>query len=116
MNNKGQVLVIFVIILPIFLILLTLLIDLGLMSIEKRKIENNTYDAILYYLENKDDKNIEEKTKKLLKENINDIDIEINDLLDYIEIKVKKQYKNILNDEIIVIYKGIKEDNRIIKG
>ena len=52
MNNKGQTLVIFVIILPILLIMLTLIVDLGFMYIEKRNIENNVSDSLEYYLVN----------------------------------------------------------------
>lgn len=117
MNNKGQVLVIFVILLPIFLMILALVIDLGLLSIEKRKISNNTYDAVEYYLEGND----KEKTIKLLEDNLDDIDIKINETNDYVEIIVTKEYKSlytiISNDqEVNVTYKGIKETKEIIKG
>lgn len=117
MNNKGQVLVIFVILLPILLMILSLVIDLGLLSIEKRKIENNLYDAVEYYLES----NNKEKTISLLNNNLNDIDIKINDNNDYVEIIVTKNYKGLYtiisnNQEIKIIYKGIKETKEIIKG
>lgn len=117
MNNKGQVLVIFVILLPILLMILSLVVDLGLLSIEKRKIDNNTYDAVEYYLES----NNKEKTISLLNDNLNDIEIKINDNDDYIEIIVTKNYKGLYtiisnNQEIKIIYKGIKETKEIIKG
>lgn len=121
MNNKGQTLVIFVIILPIILILLTLVVDLGLLHIEKRKIENNVLDASDYYLENINDVDIKNKVENLLNKNIKDIDkISINEESDYIEIKVTKKNNslyNIISDkEIIVIYKIDKVNKRIIKG
>jgi len=116
MNNKGQVLIIFVIMLPIFLLLVTFIIDLGMLSIEKRKISNNAYDAVNYYLENFN----KEKTIKLLEDNLQNIDIEIFDNAEYVEITVKKEYKGIFNiiydNEIIITYKGIKENKEIIKG
>jgi len=116
MNNKGQVLIIFVIMLPIFLLLVTFIIDLGMLSIEKRKISNNAYDAVNYYLENFN----KEKTIKLLEDNLQNIDIEIFDNAEYVEITVKKKYKVIFNiiydNEIIITYKGIKENKEIIKG
>ena len=114
MNNKGQVLVIFVVMLPIILIVLALVVDLGLMSLEKRNISNNTMEAIEYYLESND----REKTKKLLNENIDDIEISIIDNNSYVEITVKKNYKGLLRKEdvIEITYKGIKEDKSIIKG
>ena len=122
MNNKGQTLVIFVIILPILLIMLTLIIDLGFMYIEKRNIENNVYDSVKYYLENIDEEDIDIRVNKLLNKNIKDIDkLIIKEENDYVEIKVSKVRKSIYsiitNDtKISVKYKGYKEDRRIIKG
>ena len=122
MNNKGQTLVIFVIILPILLIMLTLIIDLGFMYIEKRNIENNVYDSVEYYLENIAEEDINNKVNKLLDKNIKDIDkLIINDEEEFVEIKVSKIRKSIYsiiinNTEISVKYKGYKESKRIIKG
>ena len=116
MNNKGQVLIIFVILLPIFLLIFTFIIDLGLLSIEKRKISNNIYDALEYYLDNID----KEKTIKLLEKNLDNIEIDIIDDADYVEIIVSKKYKGIYNviydNEINITYKGNKETKEIIKG
>ena len=122
MNNKGQCLVVFIIILPILLMILTLIIDLGFMYIEKRNIDNNCYDAVEYYLENIDKEDIDNKVNKLLNENIKNIDeILIKNEEDYVEISIKKNRKSIYsiisnNTEIKIVYKGIKEDKRIIKG
>lgn len=114
MNNKGQVLVLFVIILPIILLLLTFIIDIGLMSIEKRKISNNTYDAVEYYLKENDI----EKTKKLLNNNLKDITVDIKTDNENVLISVVKRYKGIfkLNNEINITYKGNINNKRIIKG
>ena len=121
MNNKGQTLVTFIIILPILLIILALVIDLGFLYMEKRNIDNNVYDSVEYYLNNISDKKIEEKTKKMLNKNIDDIDkIIILEKEDYIEINVSKDIKNIYSilkhTEINITYKGIKESKEIIKG
>ena len=122
MNNKGQTLVIFVIILPILLIMLTLVIDLGFLYIEKRNIENSVYDSVEYYLENIDDEDIDAKVNKLLNKNIKNIEkLVINDTEEYIEIKILKIresiYSIIINDtEINVHYKGFKNNKKIIKG
>jgi hypothetical protein len=122
MNSRGQTLVMFVIILPILLVMLTLVIDLGFMYIEKRNIENNVYYSLEYYLENIDAEDINNKVNKLLNKNIKDIDeLIINEEEDYIEIKLSKIRKSIYsiitNDtEISVNYKGYKENKRIIKG
>ena len=116
MNNKGQVLVIFVILLPIFLMILTFVIDLGMLSIEKRKCDNNTYDAIEYYL----DSNNKEKTIKLIENNIEDVSVDIIDSENSVKISVSKEYKGIYNiiydNEIKITYIGNKETKKIIKG
>ena len=52
MNNKnGQVLVAFMLMLPLILLFLGLIIDIGLVFIEKRKIENNIKSVISYRFE-----------------------------------------------------------------
>jgi len=121
MNNKGQVLVSFIILLPLILLLFTIVIDLGFMYIEKRNISNNTRDAVEYYLKNKDNPNVVENTKKLLNKNISDIEININSDNDYVEITISKNHKGIFNilksnSEISITYKGNKNDNKVIKG
>ena len=116
MNSRGQVLVIFVILLPIFLMIFTFVIDLGMLSIEKRKIDNNTYDALECYL----DSNDKDKTIKLIENNIEDIEVEIIDSENSVEISVSKEYKGIYNiiydNEIKITYIGNKETKKIIKG
>lgn len=121
MNNKGQTLVVFVLILPVLLFIFTLVIDIGFVSISKRNINNNLYDASKYYLNNIEDIEVESKTKKLLNKNIKDIDeIIIEDKGSYISINLKKDIKGIYsfvsNIEIDLTYKVIKESKEIIKG
>lgn len=120
MNNKGQVLVIFVILLPIFLLLLTFVVDYGLLSIEKRKVDTNTHDAIEYYLENIDDHDVYNKTMKLIESNLKDVEINIKDGNEFVEISVKSNYKslfkNIIKEDLTIKYKGIKSSKEIIKG
>ena len=122
MNNKGQTLILFVIMLPILLIILTLVIDLGFLYIEKRNISNNVKDSIKYYLDNEYDLDIALKTERLLNENIEDIEkIIINNQASYVEITVIKNkkglYSNILkNYKIEITYKGYKNDKKVIKG
>lgn len=122
MNNKGQTLVIFIIILPVLLMIFTLIVDLGFLHIEKRNIDNNVYDSVEYYLDNITDQNIENKVNKLLNKNIKDIDdIVINETDEYIEIKVSKTRKSLFSiitkdNDITITYKGIKESKKIIKG
>ena len=100
----------------IILIVLGIVIDVGLLSIEKRKIDNNTYDALEYYLdsENKD------KTIKLIEDNVEDVFIELTDAENNVYISVNKKYKGIFNiiydDNIEINYIGNKETKKIVKG
>lgn len=121
LNNKGQVLVIFVILLPIFLIIITGLVDIGLLSYNKKKLDSNTYDAVEYYLDNCEDTNVINNTKALLNKNLKDIDINIDDNNDTVKIKVEKEYNSIYsvirNKEVITsVYVGNKETKKIKKG
>ena len=120
-NNKGQVLVAFVILLPIFLIILTGLVDVCILNLEVKKINNNTHDAVEYYLDNLDDENVLDDTKALLNKNLKKIDITITDKEDIVTIKVVKNYKSIYsviskNEKLTSIYTGNKETKKIIKG
>lgn len=122
MNNKGQTLVIFVIVLPILLIMFTLIIDLGFLYIEKRNISNNVYDSVEYYLENIDDEEVKNDVEKLLNKNIKNIeDIKIKENEEYVEIYLTKTRKSLYSiithdTKISVNYIGYKENKEIIKG
>ncbi len=120
MNNKGQVLVLFVLLIPIIIILFALVIDLGFLSIEKRSISNNLSDAVTYYLNNIDETDISKRVKKLLNENLDNINIDIKEDEKSVEIIVSKEYKSIFNifskKDISITYKGFKDTNKVIKG
>ena len=118
MNNKGQVLVIFIIIIPILLLLVTLVVDLGLLYKEKQSISNNIKNALEYYLDSKDS-NALENMKELLNQNIKESKIDIKDEEEYIEITVSKKWNSLSikkDEEIIITYKCIKNSKEIIKG
>lgn len=120
MNNKGQVLVIFVILLPILLMIMSLIIDLGLLYIDKRDISNNVYDATFYYLNNINKESVKNDTITFLNKNIDNIKINIEENNDYITINVKKERKSYsiikINNEINITYKGNKLTKEITKG
>ena len=121
LNNKGQVLVVFIILLPIFLIILTGLIDICILNLEVKKLNTNTYDAVEYYLDNYEDSSVLNNTKALLNKNLKDIDINISDNEDSVTIKVTKNYKSIYSviskkEKLTSIYVGNKNTKKIIKG
>jgi len=69
-NKKGQVLVLFVLLIPILLSCLTLVIDVGINYNTKRKVSNVTKDILEYGLNNIQNNNIEKEMQKLFKENL----------------------------------------------
>ena len=119
MNSKGQVLICFVLILPIVFMVFALVINLGLLSIEKRKITNTIKNSITYGLKHIDDENIEGTLRELIKKNIDDID-ELIVFVDnnYISVKVSKKYNGILkylsSEDIKLSYNGNITDSKII--
>ena len=54
MNNKGQSLVLFVVIMPIILLMFVLVYDIGNAMYEKNKLSNVSYMVIDYALDNMD--------------------------------------------------------------
>ena len=77
MNNRGQTLVMFILMLPLLLIVLCLVVDIGMLSLEKKKLENTLKDAIYYELNNQetDSNMIKNRLTNTLSKNINNIKI-----------------------------------------
>jgi len=120
-NRKGQVLVLFIIVLPVLFMIMALVIDLGNLYIEKRNIENNINCVLKYSLNNLEDIELATKIRNQLTVNIDDINnlnIKINDQI--IEIKLDKNKKGIFNSimnkpyRISSHYKGYIKDEEII--
>lgn len=79
-NNKGQALVEFVLILPVFLFLLFAIYDFGMMFSKKNNLESISSDVIELYKKG--------KTVQELNVLYDDIDIEIKDDTDYKKVTV----------------------------
>ena len=120
MNNKGQVLVVFIILLPLVLLFITFIIDLGRLYTEKRHIENNIKSSITYGL-NHESIDLEKKITSLLNDNIENIDVlDVEISSDYITVTIKKSYPSLFkitkikdNYVIDLTYKGNKKTKRI---
>lgn len=117
-NNKGQTLVIFVLILPILLLLFALIWELGNLSITINKYENTIQDVIEYGLNNQNQENLETILTNLFKANIQgEIQIEIKN---YIKINVRQKYDALYNNlfnhkfDINITYIGYKNNGKII--
>lgn len=113
MNKKGQVLVLFLLLLPIIIMLTALIIDTGYSYIEKRSLENEVKSAIRYHFKDQNN-NIEQK----LMEIDNNVKIEIDN--NFIEITLEKELKSLGNylfrtsNKIKVNYVGRYENDKVI--
>lgn len=92
LNNKGQSLVLFVIVLPILMLILVLVIDIGKIIVLKQELSNISEIVLDYGLDKIDDLEIETELEELIKLNKNDIDmihLYIEDEKIYIELEEK---------------------------
>lgn len=116
MNNKGQVLVLFIIILPILLLGLIVSIDLINLTVLKQTTDNEIREIIYNGIKNNKtleeiniliDKNIEYEKKSVFRtdENIK-INITQNKSIFGKNIELKYNYEGILNNEKIIIREG----------
>lgn len=112
-NNKGQSLVMFVLIIPIFLLILTLVYDVGNTIYEKDRLSNTNYLTIEYGLNNIDTVT-ENDLKNLIEQNTSNLKyIYVTIEENQIEIKMEKDAKSIIGKmfnfnlvKIISHYKG----------
>lgn len=107
-NNNGQVLVAFLLLLPLFFLIAAIVLDFGQIALEKRKVNNTLNEALDYANTHKEDENLESSIKLLLKENIENIDVLEIDLRDekvkiHIVKKVDGSFKNILDKDLYKI-------------
>lgn len=119
MNNKGQSLVIFVILLPVILLLIAGLVDIGNFLVEKNSCENEVKDTINYGMKHLDEENITQKLYDLLNSNI-DGDTQIDIANETIKIKVQASvdslFTNIINFDyqINISYVGYMDNDQVI--
>ena len=122
LNNKGQSLVLFIIIIPIILGIMAIVIDIGNIIYENQELDNINRIVLDYGLDSITDRNIIDNMKNLAyinKDNI-DVDIKFIDNEFYIESSyyVKGIFSNIFNIEGYLVkskYKGyIGDDNKNI--
>ncbi len=126
MGRKGQVLVGFLLLLPLFLILFVFVVDVGFMKITERNVESTIKEAITYGLKQEqlpeDDK--QQKIETILKKNIDSIQmLEVTVTSEEIKVHVVVTRQNLfgtlINQRIYKIdktYKGYNDQKiRIIK-
>ena len=100
MNNKGQVLVAFILMIPIILLLTICIVDIGLESIEARRIDNTVRNSVKYGINNLDKKNVEATMKSLIMDNLKNVDdtiINVDVDNNYVKASVIVKYKGLIN-------------------
>ena len=98
MNNKGQTLVLFIILLPVILIMLVLVVSLAASSIQKRKIDMVIKNTIEDNMGNLNDIDINKQIDDMLENNLGEFD-ERNIVIksDYLEITVRTKISNLFD-------------------
>lgn len=124
LNNKGQTLILFVLMIPVLLFVMILVIDMGNLMVEKQKLNNINYIMIDYGLSNLTKEDLEEYIYNYLKLNDEKIDkIKVSKTDNDITINLGKKESSMLGHilnlkevEIISSYKGsIIDDKKVIE-
>lgn len=121
MNNKGQSLVTFVLVIPILFLIFMMIYDIGNMVLLKNELDNINNIALDYGLDNINEENIKDKIETLIiknKNDINNISINMKDNKIYIiledSVNTKISFGNIFN--VKSSYVGyIDNDKKIIE-
>lgn len=120
MNKKGQVLVAFLLILPLLLLIMAAVIDTGYNYIYRIKIENEIKQAIKYKFNTDDDENIiiSKITSNLKKYDANPlIKISQNYIIITLEYKRENIFASVIKKEetkIYFSYSGTIENDKVI--
>ena len=121
LNNKGQSLVMFILIIPILLLIMILVIDLGNIIVTKTHFDNTNYLVIDYALDHLEEEDLESKVLGLINaNNSGGLETKIDISNDKILVTTRKEVKGLLTNSIkiktiISNYEGyIKDDKKII--
>ena len=114
LNNKGQSLVLSIVLLPILLLVIVLVVDVGTIMTSKQDLNNINYMMVDYGLSNLGKENLEEEIRKYIVLNDSEIDnMDIRVVDNEVYINMKKTEKsliahifNIKDFEIVSEYKG----------
>lgn len=114
MKNRGQALVLFVLLLPIIILMLSYVINIGYISITKKETDNNIEKII----ENSFENNLNEtEIKNLIIKNIKNVYVrEISKTENNIKIEIKVTINTFLNTKQNTYektYVAIKQENEI---
>jgi len=121
-NNKGQSLVLFVLMIPVFLLLLVLVVDIGKLVLLKQELDDINYIALDYGVDNLDNELLDDKIREIVDKNKKDINsVEISIIEEKICIKLTDSVDIIFslvdNVDLFNIsssYCGYKKDDKIM--
>lgn len=121
LNNKGQTLIMFVILVPVLLILMAIVIDIGYLYRENAKLKSVTKTIIKDVYSKKDANNINNLIYDLYKKNnINTQNIKIENNVNYLKITNKYNIDSIFGKiigikkyELKVSLKGYNDGQKI---
>lgn len=114
LDNKGQSLIAFILLLPVMLVFITGLWEVGQLEVTKNKYESEIKDTIKYGLKHIKDENIGEKLEIILNRNLKgqkEISIDEN------QIKIRYEYDSKLfnkKEKTKITYIGHIENNNMI--
>ncbi len=113
MNNKGQTLALFIILIPLIIMLGAYVVDIGYMKYNKNKLDGINEYMVDYALDNKDNLNKEEIINMILK-NDDDINkINIDEIDNGVKIEISKTFKGLFG---YFVGKDIYDARSIYKG
>lgn len=99
LNNRGQTLVLFVMLLPIMLLVMVLVFDIGKSIVEKQKLDNISFMIVSYGIEHSKDDNIEGTLKELVTLNCKDAtDVEVLVKDDYVSVSLSGKVKGVFGN------------------
>jgi uncharacterized membrane protein len=81
-NNRGQSLVLFVLLLPIMLLIMVLVIDIGRLIIDRQDLNNINYLVVSYGVNHIDSEDIENELVELIYlncSNLSSVDVSVSD-------------------------------------
>ena len=121
MNNKGQSLISFVLLIPVIFLIIMMVYDIGEMVLLKNELNDINYMVIDYGIDHINDENIEITLNELIIKNKGNVRVNINKLDDklYIDISDKIDNKLSLFNKIDIFlvkssYVGYMEDEKKI--
>lgn len=82
MNNKGQSLVAFILVVPVILMILFMVYDTSNMVLVKDEMDNINYLTIDYGLDKINDDDLEDKLRDMINKNLSDVDMVKIDISD----------------------------------